>query len=106
LEANIGNSSYVNNNEISCKPDKLRKGCLNVCGLKRRSNYIEFIELVNNYDLFIVTETKLDVYDQIYLSGYSYVNIPRKQKVVRKSGGLGAFIKNEIFPFIELSTRH
>lgn len=92
----------MNNNCNNYKIDKLKVGSLNVCGLKRRSNYSEFIKMVNRYDIFLVNETKLDIYDQICLNGYTFVNVPRKQKVERKSGGLGAFIKNEFFRYIEV----
>lgn len=40
---------------------QLNLGLLNVCGLKRRSLFPEFIELINKFDLFLVTETKIDI---------------------------------------------
>ena len=33
----------------------------------------------------------------ISLQGYQYINCPRKQTVLRKSGGIGVYIKNELF---------
>ncbi len=80
----------------------LKLGSLNVCGLKRRSNFPEFISLIHDYDIFLVSESKLDQYDVIKIDGYTYINIPRKQKTLRKSGGIGAFVKNCIFPYIEV----
>ena len=43
------------------KFDKLKCGSLNVCGLKRRIQYSEFIGLVQQYDIFCVSETKLTI---------------------------------------------
>ena len=52
--------------------NQLAIGLLNVCGLKRRSLFPEFSELIHNYDLFMVTETKLDLTD-IIVTGYMVI---------------------------------
>ena len=78
----------------------LKCASLNVCGLKRRLYYPEFCELVNCYDLFCVCETKLDKYDIIDLPGYTFISQSRKQKFIRKSGGLGVFVRNELSSYI------
>ena len=57
----------------------------------------EFSDLIKNYDIFCTVETKLDMHDIISLQGYQYINCPRKQTVLRKSGGIGVYIKNELF---------
>lgn len=75
-------------------------GTLNVCGLKRRSVYPEFYELVRKYDIFCTVETKLDKHDIVYLPGYQFISMPRKQKYIRKSGGIGFFVKDEIYDYI------
>ena len=75
---------------------------LNVCGLKHRLNYPEFCQKIQEYDIFCVTETKTTKYDIISLQGYIFHSQCRKQKFVRKSGGIGAFIKNDIAPYITL----
>ena len=41
-------------------------------------------------------ETKLDKHDIISLQGYTFISNPRKQIVLRKSGGIGIYIKNDI----------
>ena len=33
---------------------------LNVCGLRRRSNFPEFLEIVQRFDLLCFSETKID----------------------------------------------
>lgn len=76
--------------------NKLLFGSLNVCGLKNRINYPEFLEVVSNYDVFCVTETKTDHTDVISVPGYSFLSQQRKQKFIRKSGGIGVLYKNHL----------
>ena len=73
-----------------------------MCGLKRRSLYPEFNELVTKHDIFCVVETKLDIYDTIFCPGYDFYSNPRKQVVLRKSGGIGIYIKNSISEHVTL----
>ena len=82
--------------------NQLSIASLNVCGLKRRATYPEFIELVQKFDVLCVNESKLDKYDHIKAPGYTFINVPRKQKFKRKSGGLGAFIKDDIFQYFKI----
>ena len=60
--------------------NQLAIGLLNVCGLKRRSLFPEFSELIHNYDLFMVTETKLDLTDIISIDGFTFKSKPRQQE--------------------------
>ena len=46
--------------------------------------------------MFACLETKLDELDQINVDGFKFISKPRKQKVLRKSGGIGIFVKNSI----------
>ena len=95
------NNSISSDNTLSDKACNLKTyslknisiASLNVCGLKRRLEYPEFPELVNNFDVFCVSESKLDKHDIISLKGYTYVSQIRKQRYLRKSGGIGIFIK-------------
>lgn len=82
----------------------LKFGSLNVCGLKRKVLYPEFSKLVNDYDIFCVCETKLDRYDSIDVPGYVFFSQCRKQKFIRKSGGIGIFVKQTLSPYITLIT--
>ena len=59
---------YVNRN------DELLFGCLNVCGLKRRLYYPEFQETIAKFDIFCVTESKLDDTDVISIPGYCFLS--------------------------------
>ena len=52
--------------------------------------------MINDYDLFCVTETKLDSHDIVTLQGYTFISQPRRQNVLRRSGGIGFFVKDSI----------
>ncbi len=69
---------------------------LNTCGLKTRCQYPEFIHVLNDCDLFCVSETKLDPFDVISIPNFTFFSKPRKQKTARKSGGIGIFVKNNL----------
>ena len=75
---------------------------LNVCGLKRRVEFSDFYELVNKYNLLFVVETKLDANDVISLPNFKFTNKPRTQPFIRKSGGLGIFIKDPLLQHCEI----
>ncbi|MEW8547682.1 MAG: endonuclease/exonuclease/phosphatase family protein [Candidatus Thiodiazotropha sp.] len=70
---------------------------LNVCGLKRRSQYPDFIEYFDKYDLICFVETKLEDTDVVSIPGFQCFSQPRKQKYIRKSGGIALYAKNDIF---------
>ena len=76
--------------------NKLVFDCLNVCGLKSRLQYPEFSDTLSNYDIFCVTETKLDYTDVISMPGYTFLSQERKQMFIRKSGGIGIFFRNNL----------
>ena len=59
-------------------------------------------ECISEYDLFCVTETKIDSCDIIALPGYKFLSQTRKQKYVHKSGGIGIFVNDFISPHISL----
>ena len=73
-----------------------RIGFLNVCGLKSRMKYEEFTQLIEQYPIFCVAETKLDQFDIINLENYKFFSKPRTEKYRRKSGGLGFFVHSSL----------
>ena len=75
-------------------------GCLNVCGLKRRAVYPYFSDLIRKFDIFCAVETMLDFTDVISLQDYQFINCPRKQPVLRRSGGICVYIKTDIASFL------
>ena len=93
------NSLNQNNSKSSIS---LKCGSLNVCGIRRKMQYPEFRDLISNYDLFCVTESKLDNHDLITLPGYKFISQPRRQKFLRRSGGIGVFVKDNISPHISI----
>ena len=62
----------------------------------------EFVELISQYDVLCVSETKLDNADVISVQGYTFYSQPRKQKYIRKSGGLGFFVQDNLTKFITI----
>lgn len=70
---------------------------LNVCGLKKRSQYPDFVEYFDKYDLICFVGTKLEDINIISIPGFQCFSQPRKQKYIRKSGGIALFAKDEIF---------
>ena len=56
-------------------------------------DYPEFSDLLSEYDLMCVPKTKLDQTDVISVPGYTFFSQQRKQKYIRKSGGIGLFCK-------------
>ena len=73
-----------------------------MCGLKRRLNYPEFKEFINNYDIFCVSETNTDSTDIIDIDDYVYFSKHRSQTYKRKSGGIGIYVRENIAPFINI----
>jgi len=87
---------------LDLKQNKIQLGALNVSGLKKRLNYPEFIELVNNFDIFCLSETHTDTYDIIELKNYKFLAKHREQEYKRKSGGIGIFVKDTLTPFVNI----
>lgn len=54
------------------------------------------MDILSNYDILCVTETKLDQTDIISVPGYCFLSQHRKQKFVRKSGGIGVFYRERL----------
>ena len=86
----------MTDNNLKNVTHKLAFGCLNVCGLKSRLNFPEFIETLACHDVLCVTETKLDDTDVISIPGYNFMSQHRKQKYLRKSGGIGIIYKSTL----------
>ena len=78
----------------------LCNGSLNVCGLKRRIHYPEFIETIKQFDVICMSETKLTDTDVISCEGFTFFNAPTRQKFTRSSGGIGFLVKNSLTKFV------
>lgn len=58
--------------------------------------------MVRNFDLFAVIETKLDCYDTIYLSGYTFLQQTCRQKFFRRSGGMCVFVRDDFVDYVSV----
>ena len=69
---------------------------INVSGLLSKLNFPDFIDLISEYALICICESKLDDADihNVDLDSYQFIPHNRK-KALRKSGGIGIFVKNE-----------
>ncbi|MEW8547774.1 MAG: reverse transcriptase family protein, partial [Candidatus Thiodiazotropha sp.] len=91
LYTNESNSSFGANPK-----QKLNFATLNVCGLKSRLNYPDFVTFFNSYDFVCFAETKLDDTDIVSLPGFICISQPRKQTFIRKSGGMAFCVKENL----------
>ena len=77
----------------------LKFASLNVCGLKTRLEYPDFVTYFSSFDIICYQETKVDEFDILSLPGFTAISQPRKQRQYRKSGGLAIFIYDNISQF-------
>ena len=74
---------------------------LNVCGLQSKLLFPEFELYLNTHDIIGAAETITFGDDMILFPNYSYFSKHRKY-YIRRSGGLGIFVKENILPFIDV----
>ena len=67
---------------------------MSVFGLKTRVRNVELLELINKLYIIILTETKLDNIDNIYVPDFNFLNKKIKEKR-RGSGGVAVLISEE-----------
>lgn len=63
----------------------LKIGTLNVCGLKKRLKYPEFVKLIEQYSILCVVETKIDESDIVNVPNYTFF---RSQELKNSNGSL------------------
>ena len=70
---------------------------INVCGLISKLLYPDFIDFVKAHDIVCIKETKIDELDvpNIKIDGFQFWS-KHRNACVRKSGGIGAFVKSEL----------
>ena len=74
-----------------------------MCGLNKRSNYPEFKELANKYDVLCFVETKTDDCDQIDLPGFQMVYMKNRASMSnRRSGGIACYVKNNLISYVKV----
>ena len=73
-----------------------------MCGIKRRSEYPDFCSYIQNFDSLCCSETKTDDIDIISIDGYECFIQSRKQRYIRRSGGICIFIKKALYRFLKV----
>lgn len=88
-------------NENKNCSNKINITFLNVCGLKSKLLCPDFVKLIDNNDISIFVESKLDQFDFLELpSNYSYISKVRK-KCKKSSGGIVIMYKKSLETFLE-----
>jgi hypothetical protein len=80
--------------------DNARILTLNCCVIKTKFNYPEFIEMINDFDILCLVETKTDDCDIINIPGYTVKMKNRKFMSFKRSGGILLAYKNEYKKYI------
>ena len=62
-----------NQQNTPTQPTKLLISLINVCGVKTRMKSVEFYNFINNYDVILMTKTKLEELDQIAFPGFKLI---------------------------------
>ena len=62
----------------------------------------DFIELLSKYDIMCMSETNLTDYDIVDLQGCHYEGKTRNHMTLKRSGGIGIFIKDYLFKAAEI----
>ena len=75
---------------------------INVCGLKSKQACPEFINMLNNYDIIGLQETKMDDLDSFLLDGFTIHFKNRKTVTKRKSGGIAIAIRDKYSKYITI----
>ena len=68
---------------------------------KTSREYPEFLEFVNDYDLLLFSETKIDDTDIISFPGFSCFAQPRKSRTLRRSGGISIYFRDKYAKYIK-----
>ena len=77
-----------------------------MCGLVSKSYYPEFIELIRNYDIIGIQESKTDNCDFINIPGYDVYFNNRENSSRRKSGGIALLVKKKLHNFVKIENSH
>ena len=73
-----------------------------MCGLVSKLKFPEFINLINQFDIVGIQESKTDNTDVINIPGYSVFSHNRARISRFRSGGIILIVKNDIPPFIKI----
>ena len=83
--------------------NKLRVGALNCQGLRDKVDLSNFLQLINDADIFGISETWLrEKENDISLPGFNFKHMPRKASKGPARGGVGVFVRNEIKKHVKI----
>ena len=69
-----------------------------MCGLKSKLLYPEFVNLIEQYDIIGIQESKLDDVDNINIQGYQVFTNNRTAISRHRSGGIAILLKMNYLP--------
>lgn len=95
----LGKSVRVHDKYVS---STLKFCSINVCGLKSKQIYPEFISFIQQFDIIGLQETKLDNLDTIELDGFRLFFKHRKEIAKRRSGGIVLCVRETLSPYITI----
>ena len=83
---------------------KLKIGALNCHGLGDKVDQVNFLRLVENSDIFGLSETWLKENGEgdISITGYRFYHEPRKTNEGPVRGGVGVFIRNDLKKHVKI----
>ena len=99
-EDDVGDSNYVVD-DAKIVANQISFLSLNVCGLRRRTHYPDFIEMLEHYDIIGFQETKTDILDEIEIDGFQ-VYLKHRTNCLRKSGGIGVAYRNNFERYLTI----
>ena len=98
----LNSEQYVLHTHTSIEETELKLLSLNVCGIRSKLNYPEFINLINSYDIVGVQETKTDELDTVDIPGYKAFLNNRSCISRSRSGGIGLIVKEWLLPSMKV----
>lgn len=75
---------------------------LNVCGVKNKFNYDEFVNLINKYDIVGLIEIKMDDIDKIEIFGFVIFMKNRKKLMKICFGGIMLVVKDDFVKYVKI----
>ena len=103
MNGSTSSSKRTTNTSSNSNETNLNILTLNVCGLTTRQIYPEFLDLINQYDIIGLQETKLDLTNAAqFLDGYKIFCKHGKPISKVKSGGIAIAVKHNIQKFINI----
>ena len=102
----INSPNYIHCDNNYCKTDdnlsqiKLKITFINVNGLFRKSQYPDFIEFIENYDIIGITESNMNEHDELELDNFTLLKTKGRQSSIKTSGGITVLVKNKIKKYV------